>query len=351
MGSASELGLPDYVYQLLVSKSMEKDQIMEVDICDRNEGTELVLKWVTKGSKWETHRLDGYRKYKSPGHIRRDINRRKQYNVRMNSKYVSTDDNCDKQKVKCMQMAANGQISTGEMYEESDNVMSEGCDLGTTSVYKQKHMASDHEPYTRSDSHDSDKRDTGNHIYATESDRGMESMDMFTLDMKEKNCETRKHNTLNEYDGTKCKRITRSQSKTVSKQDDDATEQPRSSDHHTSTVGSPCTADMSPVSDISYMKDNSLLSPDTSIPHVSCMTPPSNVQMAHPDVNPSLFSEQEDSEIYSPETELNTSQSDTSHDEQDSDKAIDLETALRQILDKMNSCQFFQEYNVTQKDT
>ena len=92
MEPTNTLGLPSYIYQLLVSKSVEKDQILEWNVSGKNGVTELSLKWIMKGSRSEMYDSEGNRKYKSPGHVRRDMNRKKIHNVKVNSKCVSTAD-------------------------------------------------------------------------------------------------------------------------------------------------------------------------------------------------------------------------------------------------------------------
>ncbi len=115
------LGLPSYVYQLLVSKSVEKDQILQWNVNGKNGVTELSLKWITRGSRWDTHNSEMNRKYKSPGHVRRDMNRKKIHNVKMNSKCVSTDNIiCENMNMpsECDELEA-APISTSEKGERS----------------------------------------------------------------------------------------------------------------------------------------------------------------------------------------------------------------------------------------
>ncbi len=91
------LGLPDIVYHLLCSESMDRECKLEYNINGIGENMELTLRWSKRGSKWEQPFSDRSTKYKSPAaaNRRRDNNRKKQQNVERNSKSVGTNDHQD----------------------------------------------------------------------------------------------------------------------------------------------------------------------------------------------------------------------------------------------------------------
>ncbi len=90
MDSNMKLGLPDFIYQLLESKSVEKETKLEYKFCGVGDSVEVTLRWTAKGSMWEQP-FSSKGKYKSPASVKRDINRKKWMTVNKNSKAVSTD--------------------------------------------------------------------------------------------------------------------------------------------------------------------------------------------------------------------------------------------------------------------
>ena len=95
MDSNMKLGLPDFIYQLLVSKSVERDTKLEYKFCGVGDSVEVTLRWTARGSKWEQP-FGSKGKYKSPASRQRDMNRKKWLTVNKNSVAVSTDDKYDK---------------------------------------------------------------------------------------------------------------------------------------------------------------------------------------------------------------------------------------------------------------
>lgn len=91
-------GLPEIVYQLLKRKCEDEDYDLIWNIGGHGQQTELSLKWLPKGSQWEDPFVPPVTcapKHKSPGCIRRDINRKKWFNVDKNSVAVNTEDTED----------------------------------------------------------------------------------------------------------------------------------------------------------------------------------------------------------------------------------------------------------------
>ncbi len=94
MDSNMKLGLPDFIYQLLVSKSVEKDTKLEYKFCGIGDSIEVTLRWTARGSRWDQP-FGGKAKYKSPASKQRDMNRKKWLTVNKNSVGISTDDKYD----------------------------------------------------------------------------------------------------------------------------------------------------------------------------------------------------------------------------------------------------------------
>ena len=95
MAQSELLNMPDFVYQLLVKQSMDKDCELIWTVGGHGKQVELVMKWLPRGSKWEEPFADKEEttvRRKSKACRRRDANRRKWFNVNRNSKEVGTSD-------------------------------------------------------------------------------------------------------------------------------------------------------------------------------------------------------------------------------------------------------------------
>lgn len=96
MENSAMLGLPAVVYQTLVEQSKAEGSYLIWTIGGHGPQVEVTLKWLPKGSKWEDPHVPPETilttKHKSPGCRRRDITRKKWYNVNKNSVAVSTCD-------------------------------------------------------------------------------------------------------------------------------------------------------------------------------------------------------------------------------------------------------------------
>ena len=91
MESTNSLGLPDFVYRLLLSKSEDVHSKLDFNINGTGDNIEITLRWTKWGSRWEDPFDCRATKYKSFSNRKRDSNRRKMFNVERNSKSVSTD--------------------------------------------------------------------------------------------------------------------------------------------------------------------------------------------------------------------------------------------------------------------
>ena len=91
MVSTNSLGLPDFVYRLLLSKSEDVHSKLDFNINGTGDNIEITLRWRKWGSRWEDPFDCRATKYKSFSNRKRDSNRRKMFNVERNSKSVSTD--------------------------------------------------------------------------------------------------------------------------------------------------------------------------------------------------------------------------------------------------------------------
>lgn len=90
--------LPDAVYKLLEVKCGQEHCELVWMIGGHGEQVELTLRWLPRGSKWEDPFVTPVNipncdiKHKSPGCRKRDINRRKWFNVKKNSIATVTED-------------------------------------------------------------------------------------------------------------------------------------------------------------------------------------------------------------------------------------------------------------------
>lgn len=96
------LGLPDIVYQVIMQKSTQENCELVWTLGGHNDQTELVLRWMPKGSVWEDPFMvtTSLQKHKSPACRRRDFNRKRWHNVSKNSVASGTEDISDFQTCK-----------------------------------------------------------------------------------------------------------------------------------------------------------------------------------------------------------------------------------------------------------